>query len=98
MKKLPYILLLSVLMGLMTGCAQQHLTKGDRAYERMAYAAAACHYEKALRSTDDRSVALRAADAYSKQNNMAKAADWYAYADRMAPLTNTDAMNHGRAL
>lgn len=84
--------------GLLAGCAQHHLAKGDRAFERMAWHDATCQYEKAMQQTDDRAIALRMAEAYRHQNNLAKAADWYAYAERMEPLTSNDALHHGRAL
>ena len=92
------MLLMLAFAGLLTGCAQQHLVKGDRAYERMAWVDAACQYEKAMQHMDDRAVALRMAEAYRQQNNLNKAADWYAYADRVEALTAGDALNFGRAL
>lgn len=94
MKK-TFLLLGTVVL---TGCAQQHLRMADKARDRMAYADAACLYEKALRTTDDRSAGLRAAACYAKLNDMRKAVDWYAYADRIAPLQGEDAMAYGRAL
>lgn len=83
---------------LMAGCAQHQLVKADRAYERMAWAEAACHYERALHSTDDRAVALRAAESYRQQNNLLKAADWYAYAERSSILEPAHALAYGRVL
>ncbi|HRH38744.1 MAG TPA: OmpA family protein, partial [Flavobacteriales bacterium] len=64
----------------------------------MAWADAACHYEKAMQHMDDRNVALRAAEAYRQQNKLTKAIDWYAYADRMTATTAADALAYGRAL
>lgn len=87
-----------VLLGLLVGCAQHQLVKGDRAYERMAWSDASCHYERAMQKLDDRTIALRTAEAYRQQNNLAKAADWYAYAERMQALTTEDALQYGRAL
>lgn len=87
-----------VLMGLLAGCAQHQLVKGDHAFERMAWADAACHYEQALLKMDDRSIALRAAEAYRRKNDLAKAADWFAYAERMAPLNMDEALAYGRVL
>ncbi len=86
------------LIGLLAGCAQHQLVKGDRAYERMAWADASCHYERALQQLDDRAIALRTAEAYRQLNNLAKAADWYAYAERMTVLEPTDALKYGRVL
>ncbi|MBK7944297.1 MAG: OmpA family protein [Flavobacteriales bacterium] len=90
------LLLLSTV--LLVGCAQHQLSMADRARDRMAYADAACHYESALLTIDDRSAALRAADTYGKLNDMRKAADWYAYADRKERLQGDDALAYGRAL
>lgn len=83
---------------MLAGCAQHQLTQADRARDRMAYADAACRYEKALRHLDDREAALHAADSYQRLNQQAKAADWYAYAQRISPLDAEDAMRYGRAL
>jgi len=83
---------------LLVSCAQHHVRMADQARHRMAYADAACRYEKALRTLDDRSLALRAADAYSRLNDQRKAADWYAYADRQQRLQGDDALAYGRAL
>ncbi len=82
----------------LAGCAQHHALQGDKAHGRMAYADAACHYEKALARINDRALALRTADAYARLNQYAKAADWYAYAERMAPLSSEEALAFGRAL
>lgn len=83
---------------LLSGCAQHHLVQADKAFDRMAYADAACQYEKALATLDDRTIALRAAETYRHLNNAPKSADWYAYADRLSPLQGEDALNYGRAL
>lgn len=83
---------------LLSGCTQHHLVMADKAFDRMAYADAACRYEKALSHSSDRAFALRAAESYGHLNNAAKAADWYAYADRVEPLSGDDAMKYGRAL
>lgn len=83
---------------LLIGCAQHQLVQADKAYDRMAYADAACHYEKALAQINDRAAALRAADSYRQLNNTAKAADWYGFAERIAPLSSTEATRYGRAL
>ncbi|MCB9184825.1 MAG: OmpA family protein [Flavobacteriales bacterium] len=91
--------ILSLLPGvILIGCAQQQLVQADKAYDRMAYANAACRYEKALAQINDRAVALRAADSYRQLNNPAKAVDWYAFAERISPLNGTDATHYGRAL
>lgn len=79
-------------------CAKQHLVTADKAYDRMAYAKAVCSYEKALSATDDREAALRAADAYRRINELPKAGDWYAYAERTAPLTTEQAMRYAQVL
>ena len=89
-------LLLSI-VGL-SSCAQHHLVTADKAYARMAYDKAACSYEKAFKHIDDRDAALRAADAYNQQNELAKAADWYAFADRVRPLDGAHALAYGRVL
>ncbi|MBK6830112.1 MAG: OmpA family protein [Flavobacteriales bacterium] len=96
-KHFPAIMAVA-LFGLLVGCAQHQLVQGDRAYERMAWADASCHYEQAMRKLDDRGIALRTAEAYRQQNNLAKAADWYAYAERMEALNPADALHYGRAL
>ncbi len=83
---------------ILIGCAQQQLVQADKAYDRMAYANAACRYEKALAQINDRAAALRAADSYRQLNNPAKAADWYAFADRISPLSGPEATHYGRAL
>lgn len=91
-------ILCAVAGALLTGCTHHHLVIADKAFDRMAYADAACQYEKALRRLDDRDVALRAAEAYGNLNNTSKSADWYGYADRLEPLQGDDALRYGRAL
>ncbi|MBK9146361.1 MAG: OmpA family protein [Flavobacteriales bacterium] len=91
----PFILLTSALV---TGCAQHQLAQADKAIDRMAYAEAAPRYERALASISDRSAMLRAADAYCRLNQPAKAAAWFAAADRIQPLQGDDAIAHGRVL
>ena len=70
------IILLFPALGLIS-CTAHHLATADKAYERMAYSKATCSYEKVLQVSKDRDAALRAADAYHRQNNLEKAADWY---------------------
>lgn len=91
----PTLLLAALAFG---GCAKQQLVTADKAYDRMAYAKAACNYEKALAHIDDREAALRAADAYRHMNRLPKAADWYAYADRSTKLTGDHALHYGQVL
>jgi len=90
------LLLLSILA--LAGCASQHLVQADKAYDRMAYADATTHYEKALSKIDDRDAALRAADAYRRMNRAQQAATWYAKAEQSGPLTAEQALHHGQVL
>lgn len=92
----PITILLPAL--LLVSCAKQHLVNGDKAYERMAYAKATHHYERALVKIDDRAAMLRTADAFQQQRNAARAAEWYARAGQLAPLTGDDALRHGQVL
>ena len=80
------------------GCAQHRLSMADKAHDRMAYADAACRYEKALAAINDRDAALRAADSYRQLNDQAKAADWFSIAHRMAPLQGAEAVAFVRTL
>ncbi len=79
-------------------CTAHHMATADKAYDRMAYAKASCSYEKAMRKSEDRDAALRTADAYDRQNKLDKAADWYAFADRMAPLDGPQSTRYGQIL
>jgi outer membrane protein OmpA-like peptidoglycan-associated protein len=80
------------------GCTMHHLTVADKAYDRMAYAKATEHYEKALRRTDDREAALRLAHSHQRRNMLEPAAEWYLFADRMQPLDTEDQLRLGKAL
>ena len=95
MKYTTYTIIMVILL---SGCAQQHLTKADKAYDRMAYADAVRSYEKAFHHLDDRDAALRLADAYVQLGDAAKAANWFAYADRTTPLAGDQALAYGRVL
>lgn len=90
--------ILPVLALLVSSCAQQHLTVADKAYDRMAYARASAHYDKALARLNDRGAMVRAADAHDHTGDLAKAASWYAKADQLQPLSGSDALNYGRLL
>lgn len=92
-------LLLVALPALMLGsCAKHHLATADKEHARMAYAKAVKHYEKALPSIQDRAAALRAADAYQRMNQHARANEWYAFAHRLEPLQGEDALRHAQVL
>ncbi len=95
MKKLILLTLPALLLG---SCAKHHLLSGDKAYDRMAYAQATHHYEKALARIEDRDAALRTADAFQRQNMLGRAAQWFAHAERMEQLTGHDALRYGQAL
>lgn len=95
MKKLLPILIPGLLF---VSCAQQQLVNGDKAYARMAYAKATQHYERALVKIDDRAAMLRSADAFRRQQNAVRAAEWYARAAQSAPLTGTDLLHYGQVL
>lgn len=95
MKKSLLIIFPALLMG---SCAKHHLTMADKEHERMAYAKAVKHYEKALPSVQDRDAAIRAANAYRKLNMHGKAAEWFAFAERLEPLNGADAMRYGQVL
>ncbi len=94
--KMKILYLLPVIA--LSSCAQYHLATADKAYERMAYAKATRSYEKALPTIGDRSAAIRAAVAYQKQNQLARAAQWYAFADALEPLAADDAFRYGQVL
>ena len=85
-------------MMVLASCTAHHMATADRAYERMAYAKATCGYEKALQHSNDRNAALRAADAYHRQNKLEKAADWFAYAESISSLAPQHAMQYGQVL
>ncbi len=95
MKKLIPLLLLSPAL---ISCAQQQLAKADKAYDRMAYARAACAYEKVLERTDDRGAALRAADSYVKLNRPAEAVGHFAYVEHLERLDAPQNIAYGQAL
>lgn len=95
MKKISIILLVALVW---SGCASMHLATADKNYERMAYAKAACGYERSNLGMGDRAAALRAAESYQHQNMLPKAADWYAFAERIEPLDVDHALRYGRVL
>lgn len=95
MKKTPIILLVALAL---SSCAKMHLATADKHYDRMAYAKAACSYELADLGMTDRAAALRAAESYQHQNMLPKAADWYAFAERIEPLDADHALRYAQVL
>lgn len=95
MKKTLIIALVAIAC---SSCAKMHLANADKSYERMAYADAACGYEKADLGMTDRAAALRAAESYHQQNMLPKAADWYAFAERIEPLDPDHALRYAQVL
>jgi len=95
MKKIFLLLLPAIAL---SGCAKHHLATADKNHARLAYAKAVVGYEKALPTIQDRDASLRAADAYQQMNMAAKAAEWYGYAERLAPLTPDEALRYGQVL
>lgn len=95
MKNLHPILLL---VPTLFSCAQHRMATADKAFDRMAYARAACAYEKVLEHADDREAALKAAVSYTRMNKPANAVDQYAYAERMAPLDAGQNVAYGQVL
>ncbi|MCW5899244.1 MAG: OmpA family protein [Flavobacteriales bacterium] len=95
MKKLLLILPVALVLG---SCTRYHLASGDRAHDRMAYAQATHHYERALGRIEDRDAALRAADAFQRQHQMGRAAQWFAHAERISELRGHDALRYGQVL
>lgn len=83
---------------LLSGCTVHHLTKADKAYERMAYTQAAHHYTKVADRMADEQVALRTAHSHQRINDLAPAVEWYLYADRLKPLAAEDQLRLARAL
>lgn len=92
------ILLIIAPLVLLSACAQHQLATADKDHARLAYAKAATGYEKALTKIEDRDAALRAADSYQRMNMAAKSAEWYAYAEKMAPLSTDEALRYGQVL
>lgn len=95
MKKTSIIVLVAIAW---SSCAKMHLTTADKNYERMAYADAACGYEKADLGMSDRAAALRAAESYHHQSMLPKAADWYGFAERIQPLEADHALRYAQVL
>lgn len=95
MKKIFLLLLPAIAF---SSCAKHHLAIADKDHARLAYAKAVVGYEKALPTVQDRDASLRAADAYQRMNMAAKAAEWYAFADRLAPLSPDEALKYGQVL
>ncbi|MEO8589018.1 MAG: OmpA family protein [Flavobacteriales bacterium] len=95
MNKTPIILLVAFTW---SGCAKMHLASADKHYERMAFAKAACDYERADLGMTDRVSALRAAESYEHQNMLPKAADWYAFSERIEPLDVDHALRYAQVL
>src|SRR5690606_11558874 len=95
MKKIFLLLLPAIAF---SSCAKHHLAVADKDHARLAYAKAVVGYEKALPTIQDRDAALRAADAYQRMNMPAKAAEWYAFAERLAPLSSEEALHYGQVL
>src|SRR5690606_9115849 len=96
MKKKHLLLLIPV--SALFSCTAHHMATADKAYERMAFSKAACNYEKVLHKNGDREAAIRAAESYQRQNDHAKAADWYAFADRISPLNDAQALRYAQIL
>ncbi len=92
------ILLIIAPVVLLSACAQHQLATADKDHARLAYAKAVKGYEKALSKIEDRDAALRAADSYQRMNMAAKSAEWYAYAEKRAPLSADEALRYGQVL
>ncbi|MFN3875033.1 MAG: hypothetical protein ACK4L7_03850, partial [Flavobacteriales bacterium] len=90
--------LLLPIIAVLAGCAQQQLRLADRAHDRMAYAEAAARYEKALSRIEDRAAMLRAAESHRRLADPRKAAEWFARADKLGPLSAEHALAYGRVL
>lgn len=95
MNKITVVIIAGLAFG---SCARQHLVKADKAYERLAFAEAARSYDKALARVTDREALLRAADAHANVNDLAGAAERFAQAKALAPLSMTDEMRYGQVL
>jgi outer membrane protein OmpA-like peptidoglycan-associated protein/tetratricopeptide (TPR) repeat protein len=74
------IITLSLGLLLLVGCKQGQISRGDAAYENMAYKKAIKHYEKALGGKENPRLHAKIAKAYDKMNNTAKAEEHYAMA------------------
>lgn len=73
------ILIFSALI-LMTACRSGQISRGDAAFENMAYKKAIHHYEKAMNGKKDPELHAKIASTYDKMNNTAKAEQHYAKA------------------
>lgn len=83
---------------LLASCANYHVRQGQKAASLMAYAKAEKHFDKALNRQQGRELLLLIADVEVKQNEVAKATEHFASAERIAPLSGTDAFQYGRML
>ena len=82
----------------LASCANYHVRQGDTAFGLMAYAKAEKQYDHVLKHHQDRDVLIHAAEAGRKQNKQEVAAERYASAEAIAPLSGTDAFHFGQVL
>ena len=83
---------------LLASCANYHVRKGEQAVGLMAYAKAEKHFDKALAHQQGRDLLLLTAEAEAKQNKVVQAAEHFAAAEKIAPLTGSDAFQYGRMM
>ncbi|MBP6312355.1 MAG: hypothetical protein WAR83_07500 [Flavobacteriales bacterium] len=87
-----------VSVSLLSACSNSRLAHADAAFDRMAYETAAAKYDQLLQKKFDRSIALRAAIAHSKLNDLHRVVELYGVAQKEAPLCTTDGLLYGMAL
>ncbi|HQV52748.1 MAG: PD40 domain-containing protein [Flavobacteriales bacterium] len=87
-----------LIASLLSACSNSRRAHADAAFNRMAYATASAKYDQLLQKKFDRSIALRAAIAHSKLNDLHRAVELYGMAQKEAPLQTTDGLLYGMAL
>ena len=71
------ILTLTLGILVLSGCKQSYISKGDEAYNNLAFKKAIKNYEKALGKKEDSKLHAKIASAYERMNNSAKAEEHY---------------------
>jgi outer membrane protein OmpA-like peptidoglycan-associated protein/tetratricopeptide (TPR) repeat protein len=75
-----YIILIFSALIMLTACRSGQISRGDAAYDNMAYKKAIKHYEKAMNGKKDPALHAKIAASYGKMNNTAKAEEHYSKA------------------
>lgn len=95
----PQTIVIALLIGILTGCANGRIKTGDKMYENLSYSKAVSNYEKALkRQPENNEVKLKLADAHRNLNNSAEAERYYSEVQEAQGLEGKDKVRFAQVL